>query len=329
GRDERHCTGVRVGQPHPDREPRSDREGVQRPAAVAAERVARLPAQRHAGGLRRGLRQRRQDAAPRRDHGHGVVRRREGGPYDVRRAEERRAAGRGRRLRLHHEDPARRLRAGPLRPAHRREVPARQERRRDARGRIPHSMTPLLTIARGDASGVSEPRRMIARSEAEWQTLWALHAGPDAASPAIDFAQVIAAAAFAGEKPSAGHSIEISAAPSTNGVVHLAVSERAPGPGTVAAAMITSPFHIVAVSREAGDVRWEEVGGQRSEVGGRRSDSGAASNSQSPTSAAAGTATGMEPRNASALAYLAGPFSGAMILFAESTHPDVRFHAWQ
>jgi len=37
----------------------------------------------------------------------------------------------------------------------------------------------------------------------------------------------------------------------------------------------------------------------------------------------------MEPRNASALAYLAGPFSGAMILFVESTHPDVRFHAWQ
>jgi len=181
-------------------------------------------------------------------------------------------------------------------------------------------MTPLLTIARGDASGVSEPRRMIARSEAEWQTLWALHAGPDAASPAIDFAQVIAAAAFAGEKPSAGHSIEISAAPSTNGVVQLAVSERAPGPGTVAAAMITSPFHIVAVSREAGDVRWEEVGGQRSEVGGRRSEVGPA---------AAATATGMEPRNASALAYLAGPFSGAMILFAESTHRDVRFHAWQ
>lgn len=174
-------------------------------------------------------------------------------------------------------------------------------------------MTPLLTIARGDASGVSEPRRMIARSEAEWQTLWALHAGPDAASPAIDFAQVIAAAAFAGEKPSAGHSIEISAAPSTNGVVHLAVSERAPGPGTVAAAMITSPFHIVAVSRDAGDVRWAEVGGRRPEVG----------------AAVPATATGMEPRNASALAYLAGPFSGAMILFAESTHPDVRFHAWQ
>ena len=29
------------------------------------------------------------------------------------------------------------------------------------------------------------------------------------------------------------------------------------------------------------------------------------------------------------LAYLAGPFSGALILFAESTNQDVRFHAWQ
>lgn len=29
------------------------------------------------------------------------------------------------------------------------------------------------------------------------------------------------------------------------------------------------------------------------------------------------------------LAYLAGPFSGALILFAESRNADVRFHAWQ
>jgi uncharacterized membrane protein len=29
------------------------------------------------------------------------------------------------------------------------------------------------------------------------------------------------------------------------------------------------------------------------------------------------------------LAYLAGPFSGALMLFAESRDRDVRFHAWQ
>ena len=42
-----------------------------------------------------------------------------------------------------------------------------------------------------------------------------------------------------------------------------------------------------------------------------------------------GSSTGLSPRTASTLAYLAGPFSGALILLSESTNDDVRFHAWQ
>ena len=41
------------------------------------------------------------------------------------------------------------------------------------------------------------------------------------------------------------------------------------------------------------------------------------------------SSTGLDPRTASALAYLAGPFSGALVLWAETTNGDVRFHAWQ
>ena len=41
------------------------------------------------------------------------------------------------------------------------------------------------------------------------------------------------------------------------------------------------------------------------------------------------SSTGLQPRTASMLAYLAGPFSGAMILFVETANADVRFHAWQ
>ena len=41
------------------------------------------------------------------------------------------------------------------------------------------------------------------------------------------------------------------------------------------------------------------------------------------------SSTGLDPRSASALAYLAGPFSGALILWAETANRDVRFHAWQ
>lgn len=41
------------------------------------------------------------------------------------------------------------------------------------------------------------------------------------------------------------------------------------------------------------------------------------------------SSTGLEPRNAAALAYLAGPFSGVLILWVETINHDVRFHAWQ
>ena len=43
----------------------------------------------------------------------------------------------------------------------------------------------------------------------------------------------------------------------------------------------------------------------------------------------AASSTGLEPPFAAALAYLAGPFSGLIMLLAERTNGFVRFHAWQ
>ena len=45
--------------------------------------------------------------------------------------------------------------------------------------------------------------------------------------------------------------------------------------------------------------------------------------------ARAPSSTGLEPQFDGALAYLAGPFSGIIILLAEPTNRFVRFHAWQ
>ena len=39
--------------------------------------------------------------------------------------------------------------------------------------------------------------------------------------------------------------------------------------------------------------------------------------------------TGLDAHVAAALAYLAGPFSGVLVLLAERTNRYVRFHAWQ
>jgi uncharacterized membrane protein len=45
--------------------------------------------------------------------------------------------------------------------------------------------------------------------------------------------------------------------------------------------------------------------------------------------ARAASSTGLEPPFAAALAYLAGPLSGILILLAERSNRFVRFHAWQ
>jgi uncharacterized membrane protein len=45
--------------------------------------------------------------------------------------------------------------------------------------------------------------------------------------------------------------------------------------------------------------------------------------------ARATSTTGFEPQIAGSLAYLAGPFSGVLVLLAERTNRYVRFHAWQ
>ena len=41
------------------------------------------------------------------------------------------------------------------------------------------------------------------------------------------------------------------------------------------------------------------------------------------------SSTGLDAHVAAALAYLAGPFSGILVLLAENTSTYVRFHAWQ
>jgi uncharacterized membrane protein len=186
-------------------------------------------------------------------------------------------------------------------------------------------MSVLTTIARGNDSRVAEPRRSIARTDEEWRALWAAHAGPLGKAPPIDLTKVTVAAAFAGEKPSAGHSLDISAADDAGGV-RLVVEEHGPARGTVAAVILTSPFHIVSVPKSTGDVTWASgIGDQGSGIG---KTSALSSDSRSPIPDPR-SSTGLEPRTASMLAYLAGPFSGALILFAESTNQDVRFHAWQ
>lgn len=174
--------------------------------------------------------------------------------------------------------------------------------------------SPLTTIGQGDGSGIVDPRRTIVRDAAEWRALWAAHAGPDSEAPVVDFGSHMVAAAFAGERPTPGFQIEIAGLRRDGSALTLIVTERAPRSGMAAAQMIVTPFHIVALPRSDGDVRFAAPSepGQPPAIG-----------RHAPSS------TGLEPNVAAALAYLAGPFSGILILLVERANAYVRFHAWQ
>jgi uncharacterized membrane protein len=151
-------------------------------------------------------------------------------------------------------------------------------------------MTSFTTVARGQGSRITEPRQVVVRDEPAWHALWALHAGPGDAAPAVDFTTDVVV-----------------------GVVVVVLGDHVPAPGTVAAQMVVTPFHIVSLPRTGGPVRFTHVSRARS--AGRSSDMS--------------SSTGLRPNTAAALAYLAGPFSGVLLLMAERTNRRVRFHAYQ
>lgn len=173
----------------------------------------------------------------------------------------------------------------------------------------------LTTLAKGEGSGLTEPRRVVVRDESEWRALWAAHAGPDAETPAVDFTAAMVAGVFAGERPTPGFGVEIVAQQQHGTTLVLAVAESSPPRGTLAPQVVVTPFHLVLLARHDGPVRFVD--------GGVDINAPRAAEEDRPSS------TGLEPNFAAALAYLAGPFSGVLVLLAERSNEFVRFHAYQ
>jgi uncharacterized membrane protein len=192
----------------------------------------------------------------------------------------------------------------------------------------------LATISRGESSGIVEAQRTIVRDGAHWHALWQSHAGRTAPPPEVDFGSRMVAAVFAGERPTPGFEIEITGTARQGQALTVGVIERSPSPGTLAAQVLVTPFHIVTVPRYDGEVRFVEGSVQAALA----ADSGVAPKSRAKgtrmvdataSSSDGASSTGLDPNFAAALAYLAGPFSGILILLVERANAYVRFHAWQ
>lgn len=194
-------------------------------------------------------------------------------------------------------------------------------------------MSEITTIAKGDDSRVVEGRRFVVRDGHSFAAVWSGHAGPESRPPPIDFETRMVIAVFAGHRPTPGFEVEVTGTRHERDTLVIVVNEREPRDGIVAAQVLVSPYHIVSLPRDDGEIRFNtpDPTGQGTIVfKPPKKPAHAPARSSVPVAPAAGTSsTGLTPEVAALLAYLAGPFSGALILAMERTSSFVRFHAWQ
>jgi hypothetical protein len=116
----------------------------------------------------------------------------------------------------------------------------------------------IQTIVTDMMSQVDSPRQVVARTPAEWTTLWREHAGATAAPP-VDFGSRTVVAVFLGTRSSAGYFVEITGTRHDKSALVVEWRERRPERGQVSAQVITSPAHIATIPKFAGEIRFEKV----------------------------------------------------------------------
>src|SRR5688572_25151655 len=121
------------------------------------------------------------------------------------------------------------------------------------------AQTPSFTnVAKGDVSGQQTAKQVTVRTAAEWQALWKDHAPADK-MPAVDFAKNMVVGIFLGSKPSAGHGVEIVGVRTQEKDLIVEYVQKQPGRGTMAAQILTEPYHLVAIPTHPGTVRFIHV----------------------------------------------------------------------
>jgi PrcB C-terminal len=118
--------------------------------------------------------------------------------------------------------------------------------------------TTFTSVAKGDLSGQQIAKQITIRTPAEWKALWKDHS-PTEKMPVIDFTKSMIVGIFLGSKPSAGYEVEIVGVRAQEKDLVVEYVQKQPGRGTLAAQILTEPYHIVSVPQHAGTVRFIHV----------------------------------------------------------------------
>jgi hypothetical protein len=107
------------------------------------------------------------------------------------------------------------------------------------------------TLLQGN-SGLTEPTRLVVRSDAEWRDVWSKlvdHVSPVPEPPSIDFTKEMVVVASLGAKPTSGHMIRVARAGRMSGVTYVEVVSTSPGPRCKMPARPSAPADVVVMPK--------------------------------------------------------------------------------
>lgn len=117
----------------------------------------------------------------------------------------------------------------------------------------------MREIGKGVFSGVQDRLEVAVTNATQWTELWQRHCAqktPAEKAPEIDFEKETVLFVALGRKPTGGYAAEIAEVKRGAKSAEVIVRTRSPKPGGFQLQALSAPFHIVAVPKIEGEVKF-------------------------------------------------------------------------
>jgi hypothetical protein len=114
-----------------------------------------------------------------------------------------------------------------------------------------------VELERGSSSGLTAAGLHVARTEAEWQALWAQHSTtglPRPTAPDVNFEELMVVCVSAGQRPTAGWAIAVENVQLEADTLWVRVKTTGPAPEALVPQVVTAPVVMVLVHQHQGRV---------------------------------------------------------------------------
>lgn len=117
----------------------------------------------------------------------------------------------------------------------------------------------IRTLAKGGFSGFQEPAKIVITNATQFAEVWKKHSAiqsPVKPLPKVDFDKETVLFVALGRRNSGGHAVEIADIKPSEEKTEVLLKVRAPRPGGIQLQAITAPFHLAAVPKIEGPVKF-------------------------------------------------------------------------